>query len=46
MSEKTTENTQLKRSIDDSDLFDLPMVGILGQKVHGIHAIHAGGNRS
>ena len=32
MSEKTTENTQLKRSIDDSDLFDLPMVGIFKDK--------------
>ena len=32
MSEKTTENTQLKRSIDDLDLFDLPMVGILKDK--------------
>ena len=46
MSETTTGNTPLKRSIDDLDLFDLPMVGILGKKVHGIHAIHAGGNRS
>ena len=32
MSEKTTENTQLKRSIDDLDLFDLPMVGIFKDK--------------
>ena len=32
MSEKTTENTPLKRSIDDSDLFDLPMVGIFKDK--------------
>ena len=32
MSEKTTENTPLKRSIDDLDLFDLPMVGIFKDK--------------
>ena len=32
MSEKTTGNTPLKRSIDDLDLFDLPMVGIFKDK--------------
>ena len=32
MSEKTTDNTQIKRSIDDLDLFDLPMVGIFKDK--------------
>ena len=32
MSGKTTENTPLKRSIDDLDLFDLPMVGIFKDK--------------
>ena len=32
MSEKTTENTPLKRSIDDLDFFDLPMVGIFKDK--------------
>ena len=32
MSEKTTENTPLKRSIDDLDLCDLPMVGIFKDK--------------
>ena len=32
MSETTTGNTPLKRSIDDLDLFDLPMVGIFKDK--------------
>ena len=39
MSEKTTENTQLKRSIDDLDLFDLPMVGIFKDKKYTAYTL-------
>ena len=39
MSEKTTENTQLKRSIDDLDLFDLPMVGIFKNKKYTAYTL-------
>ena len=39
MSEKTTENTPLKRSIDDLDLFDLPMVGIFKDKKYTAYTL-------
>ena len=39
MSEKTTGNTPLKRSIDDLDLFDLPMVGIFKDKKYTAYTL-------
>ena len=39
MSETTTGNTPLKRSIDDLDLFDLPMVGIFKDKKYTAYTL-------
>ena len=39
MSEKTTENTPSKRSIDDLDLFDLPMAGIFKDKKYTAYTL-------
>ncbi|MGN0830529.1 MAG: hypothetical protein ACI4NI_04460 [Candidatus Ornithospirochaeta sp.] len=39
MSEKTKENTPLKRSIGDLDLFDLPMVGIFKDKKYTAYTL-------